>query len=123
MERLTELTPIQTPFTLMLPILIIHDARAPTIQVRALETAPLKTAPCAQNGAVHSNAAARSKRRRALKTAPRVQTVRRAQNGAARSKRRGAFKRCCAFKRGSAGGRQGVGRLVRRGRQGGRQIS
>ncbi len=37
---------------------------------------------------MHSNGAARSKRRRALKTAPRVQTVLRAQNGAARSKRR-----------------------------------
>ena len=74
MERFTDLTPIQTPFTLMLPILIIHDARAPTIQVRALETAPL-----AQNGA--------------LKTALCIQTLQRARNGAARSKRRRAFKR------------------------------
>ena len=72
---------IKHPFTLMLSILITHDARAPTIQVHVL-----KTAPRAQNGAVRSNGAARSKRR-------------------------------CAFKRGSAGGRQGVGRLVRRGRQ------
>ena len=47
LEWLAELTPIQTPFTLMLPILITHDARAPTMQVRAL------------------------KRRRALETAPR----------------------------------------------------
>ena len=91
----------------------------------------LETAPRARNGA------ARSKRRSLrVQTAPsdqngaarsimalRAQTVLRAQNGAARSKRRGAFKRCCAFKRGSAGGRQGVGRLIRRGRQGGRQIS
>ena len=110
LEWLAELTPIQTPFTLMLPILITHDARAPTIQVRALkrrralETAPraFKTAMRAQNGDARSNGAARSKRRYALKTALRVQTVLRAQNGAARSNEV----------------RQGVGRLVRRGRQG-----
>ena len=59
---------IKHPFTLMLSILITHDARAPTIQVHVL-----KTAPRAQNGAVRSN-------------------------GAARSKRRCAFKRCCALK-------------------------
>ena len=82
----------------MLPILITHDARAPTIQVRALKRRrALETAPRAQNGN-----AARSKRRYALKTALRVQTVLRAQNGAARSNEV----------------RQGVGKLVRRGRQG-----
>jgi hypothetical protein len=103
--------------------------------VRALETAPLaqngalkrrralKTALCIQTLQRARNGAARSKRRRAFKRCCALKTARRAQNGAARSKRRGAFKRCCAFKRGSAGGRQGVGRLVRRGRQGGRQIS
>jgi len=78
----------------------------------------VQTAPRAQNGAARSKWRCAFKRRRALKMALRVQTVLRAQNGAARSKRRGAFKRCCAFKRGSAGGRQGVGRLIRRGRQG-----
>jgi hypothetical protein len=65
MERLTELTPIPKPFTLMLPILITHDARAPTIQVRALETAPY-----AQNGAVRSKRRRAFKRCCALKTAP-----------------------------------------------------
>ena len=107
LEWLAELTPIQTPFTLMLPILITQCARAPTVQARSKRRCTLITALRvqtvlqAQNGAVRSNGAARSLRRYALKTALR------AQNGAARSNEV----------------RQGVGRLVRRGRQGGRQGS
>ena len=141
-EWLAEHTPIQTPLHI--------DAPHPNHTMRALQPyrcarskrrsarngamrskrrcafkrcSALETALRAQNGAARSKRRCAFKRRRALKMALRVQTVLRAQNGAARSKRRGAFKRCCAFKRGSAGGRQGVGRLVRRGRQGGRQIS
>ena len=116
LEWLAELTPIQTPFTLML-LLITHDARAPIIQVRALETAPR-----AQNGN-----AARSKRRYALKPALRVQPVLQPQpgavrsTGAARSLRRYALKTALRAQNGAARSnevRQGVGRLVRRGRQG-----
>jgi hypothetical protein len=104
-------------FTLMLPILITHDARASTIQVRALQTAQR-----AQNGATRSNGAARSKRRCAfkrcctLKTALRVQTVLRAQNGATRSKRRCALNTALAAAR-SNEVRQGVGRGSAEGRQ------
>jgi hypothetical protein len=135
-EWLAELTPIQTTLHIDAPHPIItHDARAPTIQVRALITA-LR----AQNGATRSKRRCAFKRWCALKTALslktalRVQTVLRAQNGAARSKRRCALKTALraqtvlraqngAARKGSAGGRQGVGRLVRRGRQRGRQIS
>ena len=101
------------PFTLMLPILITQCARSNCTGARAQNGAVRSKRRCAlitalrvqtvlhaQNGGVRSNGAARSLRRYTLKTAVCVQTVLRAQNGATRSKRR------CAFKRGSAGGRQ-----------------
>ena len=60
LEWLVELTPIRTPLHFDAPILITHDARASTIQLRALKTALcVQTVLCGQNGAARSNGAAR----------------------------------------------------------------
>ena len=67
LEWLVELTPIRTPLHFDAPdpnhtshTLVTHEARASTIQVRALKTALcVQTVLCGQNGAARSNGAAR----------------------------------------------------------------
>ena len=125
-EWLAEHTPIQTPLHIDAP----HPNH--TMRARSNRTGALKTALYAQNGAARSLRRYAFKQCYTLKTALCVQMVMCAHygavrsNGAARSKRRCVLKTALRAQNGAARSnevRQGVGRLVRKGRQGGRQGS